>query len=468
MANTRVRFCAFPSVVRAGQKTTITIFPCDISRRFRQNFEYEVGVIGLHDDMVHYYTKDPLDLPYEIKDGTLTFEFDFSREQEYQISFCKKGEKEQKLSVYALNDDLYERRPLKGDLHTHSYYSDGSDGVAMVPANYREQGFDFFALTDHNRMFTSEFAKKSFENVNLGMHIIQGEEVHTPGSLVHIVNIGSKTSVCDKYVRDPKGYENAVDEIAKTLTHVPETYRRRVAMAHWACDEIHKAGGIAIFAHPFWKPYKYNVSDEFCDILFGENIFDAFELVGGSGTVACNNQLALWQHQCMLGHKLSPVGSSDSHNHSFDGTVFSRRFTYVFAKDNTTEAIQDAIKQGYCVAGELPIENDTDARFYGDFRLVKFANFMYKNYFNKTLDLCMAEGVLMQRYAMGDNVGDVLSALAPSVENFYKKFYGIDPAPTLARERTEYLDKLLDAQVNSGIITKGSNLELYPKKERRE
>ena len=466
MANARVRFCAFPSVVPAGKKSKITIFPCDISRRFRKEFDYEVGVIGLCDDMEHYYYKDPLELPYEIVDGTLQIEYDFLREQEYKISFCKKGEKEEALSVFAVDSDLYELRPLKGDLHSHSYYSDGSDGVAMTPANYREQGFDFFALTDHNRMFTSEFAKKSFENVKLGITILSGEEVHTPGSLVHIVNVGAKYSVCDKYVRDPQGYENAVDEIAKTLTDVPETYRRRVAMAHWACDEIHKAGGLAIFAHPFWRPYKNNLSDEFRDILYDPEIFDAFELMGGVGFTSCNKQLALWQEQCMRGRVLPPVGSSDSHSHAYENGKYAHRFTILFAKENTTEAILDAIKQGYTVAADLT--DDGSVRFYGSLRLVTFAHFLFNNYFDKTRELCATEGTLMQRYAAGEDVGDIISALSPSVENFYKKFYGIDPAPVLSRERTEYLDALLEAQQNSGIATKGSNLELFPKKERRE
>lgn len=466
MANNRIRFCAFPSVVRAGKKTKITIFPCDLSRRFRDKIEYEVGVIGLSDDMKHYLIKDPLDIPFVIKDGTLQFEYDFSSEQEYKISFCKKGEKQEALAVYAVNDDLYERRALKGDLHTHSYYSDGNDGVAQTPANYREQGFDFFALTDHNRMFTSEFAKKSFEGVALGMHIMSGEEVHTPGSLVHIVNAGGKYSVCDKYVRDPEKYESEIDAIEKRLTHVPETYRRRVAMAHWACDEIHKAGGIAIFAHPYWTPYKHNLSDEFRDIMYNQDIFDAFELMGGIGYKSCNKQLALWQQKCMEGHKLPPVGSSDSHSHEYDTGKFAHRFTIVFAKQNTTEAILEAIKQGYTVAGDLT--DDGSVRFYGDLRFVCFAHFMFENYFDKTKELCVVEGALMQRYAAGEDVGDTLSALAPSVENFYKKFYGIDPAPVLSKERIEYLDALLDAQVNSGIATKGSNLELFPKKERRE
>lgn len=468
MANKRIRYCAFPSVVPLGQKTTITIFPCDISRRFREEFEYEVGIIGLLDDMVHYYDKEPLNLPYIIKNGTLQFEYAFSKEQEYQIFFCKKGEKQQKLSVYALKEDLFALRPLKGDLHTHTYYSDGSDGVAMTPACYREQGFDFFTLTDHNRMFTSEFAAQSFGDVKLGMHIMKGEEVHTPGSILHIVNAGAKESVCDKYVRDPEGYKKAVDEIEQTLADIPDTYRRRAAMAVWACREIHKAGGLAILAHPFWKPYKYNVSEEFCDILFDLDIFDALEVMGGIEAANCNLQLALWQHQAMRGHKLPIVGSSDSHNHTRSGNPFARRFTIVFAKGNTSEAILDAIRNGYSVAGELPISSEEDVRFYGDLRFVKLAHFLYENYFDKTYELCSTEGALMQRYASGETVGEVLSALAPSVENFYKKFYGLSPAPTLSRERTEFLDKLLDAQVHSGIITKGSNLILYPKKERRE
>ena len=468
MANNRIRFCAFPSVVPAGQKTRISIYPCDISRKFREDREYEVGVIGLLDHMDHYYNKEPLDLPYTVKDGTLQFEYEFSKEQEYQIFFCKKGEKQTKLSVYALKDDLFARRPLKGDLHTHTYYSDGNDGVAMTPACYREQGFDFFSLTDHNRMFTSQFAAQAFDGVDLGLHIMQGEEVHTPGSILHIVSAGPKESVCDKYVRDPEGYEKAVDEVEKTLAHIPQFYRRRAAMAKWACEEIRKAGGIAIFAHPFWKPYKYNVSEEFCDILFDLDIFDALEVMGGIESASCNLQLALWQHQALRGHKLPVVGSSDSHDHTRAGAPFARRFTVVFARENTTEAILDAIRDGYSVAGELPISSEDDIRFYGDLRLVKLAHFLYKNYFDKTYELCAAEGALMQRYASGEPVGAVLSALAPSVENFYKKFYGLSPAPVVSRERVEYLDTLLDAQVNSGIITKGSNLNLYPNKERRE
>ncbi|MBE6591827.1 MAG: PHP domain-containing protein [Ruminococcaceae bacterium] len=468
MAKNHLRFCVFPAVVKAGEKNRISIYPCDISRRFMPDNEYEVGIIGLLDDMESYLDKLPRDLKYEIKDGTLQLEFEFPREQEYEISFGKKGEKPNVLSVYALEEDLFCRRPLKGDFHTHSYYSDGNDGVASVPANYREQGFDFFALTDHNRMYTSDFAKECYKDVKLGMHIINGEEVHTPGSLLHLVSIGANKSVCNRYVKDPEAYENEVSEIEKTLSDIPESYRRRIAMAHWACNEIHSAGGIAILAHPFWKPYKYNLSDEFCDLLFKQGIFDAFELMGGISTLSCNLQLALWQKQCDLGHKLSVVGSSDSHNHNFGVDHFGRKFSFVFAKGNDTKSILDAVKNGYSVAAELPVGNEEDVRFYGDFRLVAFSHFLFKNYFDKTFLLCQTEGALMQRYAAGEELGAVLDALAPSVEEFYKRFYGITSAPALSQRSTEYTDRLLEAQLDSGIVTKGSSLVLRPNNMRNQ
>ncbi len=461
------RFICYPSVVPAGKKTEITIFPRDISRRFRDDTVYEVGIIGLSDDMTHYYDKQPLDLPYRVEGGCLKLEYTFEREQRYELFFRKKGESQESLELYALESDLYSLRPLKGDLHSHSYYSDGNDGVAKVPAGYRAQGYDFFALTDHNRMYTAQWAKKQYEGVALGMHIIFGEEVHTPGSILHLVHAGGKESVCDQYVRDPDGYEKAVDEIEKNLKNVPAAYRRRIAMAHWACKKIHEAGGIAILAHPFWKPYKYNVSDEFRDLLFDQKIFDAFELMGGINAPSCNLQLALWQEQSRKGNELPVVGSSDSHNHHFENDPFGRRFTIVFAKDNTTESILDAIKKGYSVAGELPITSNDDVRFYGSLRLVSLAHFLFKYYFNHTLSLCKTEGELMQRYTEGEEVGALLSSLAPSVENFYRKFYGLTPAPVLPPRQLEYLDQLAEAQSDSGIITKGSNLHLFPGKDRR-
>lgn len=470
MRNSHPRYMCFPSVVEVGRETEVIIRPRDISRYFKADKEYELKVAGLHEDMYEgYFIPSEKELSFTVSGGCLHFTHTFDNEQEYSIRFCEKGGKLVKISLYAVESDLYNLRPLKGDFHTHTYYSDGQDGIAMTPADYREEGFDFFALTDHNRMYPSELAAELYNGIPLGMHIMRGEEVHTPGSALHIVHIGGKESVCNKYIHSREDFESAVSKIEEKLSHILQEYRRRTAMAKWSCDEIHNAGGLAIFPHPFWMPNAYNVSKDFCDILFDEKIFDAFEVMGGIGQKNNNLQLSLWQEQAFKGNVIPVVGSSDSHNHDFSKTVFARCFTIVFAKDNTTEDILEAVKSGYCVAGEIPMEDDNEVRFYSTkLRLVAFAHFLYENYFNETHRLCIGEGILMRRYAEGENVKAILSKFGDTVKNFYERFYGITAIDELDGKRQTYLKKCLRLQRKIGPATKGSSLQLAGGNGRRE
>ena len=179
-------------------------------------------------------------------------------------------------------------------------------------------------------------------------------------------------------------------------------------------------------------------------------------------------QVALWQEQALKGNALPIVGSSDSHNHDSDTDGFANRFTLVFAKENNTESILSAIRKGYSVAGEHPKGDQHEVRFYGSLRLVRFAHFLYDNYFNETWRLCVGEGILMRRYAQGEDVAGALAALADSVENFYKKYYGITPVEGLEPRVQTFLDRCLDAQRTLGPATKGSFITIYGGNERRE
>lgn len=475
MRNAHPKYLCFPSVVCVGRETEVTIFPRDISRIFREDNEYDLAVVGLYDDQLLYRESVPHDHPCYVKDGCLHFTFTPEYEQEYSIRFSKVGDAEIRIPLYAVDEDLYALRPLKGDLHSHSYYSDGIDGLAMTPADYREEGFDFFALTDHNRLFPSEECAALYRDIPLGIHMMLGEEIHPPVSSIHIVGIGETESVANFYIHHPEEYEAVLDELEPTFTNLPAEHRRRAAMVKWACDAIRKAGGIAILPHPFWRPNRYNYAKVFLDFLFDEHLFDALEVIGGIAAAAVNcpakfnnMQVALWQEQASKGNALPVVGSSDSHNHDFSKGGFGRNFTMVFAKDNTTEAILEAIRNGYSVAGEVPLNADGDIRFYGSqVRLVAFAHFLYENYFNETWRLCIGEGILMRRYAQGEPVEELLAALADTVPNFYKQFYGLLPAPSLSAERVAFLDECRTRQIEEGPLSNGGVIKLYGNNDRR-
>ena len=69
---------------------------------------------------------------------------------------------------------------------------------------------------------------------------------------------------------------------------------------------------------------------------------------------------------------------------------------------------------------------------------------------------------------LGEDVQDVLAALKDSVPGFYRRYYGIDPAPVLPENRIAFLDKCREMQLEIGPITKGSKLYIYGGNERRE
>lgn len=68
------------------------------------------------------------------------------------------------------------RRWLKGDLHTHTEHSDGSNSVEQIVRNAVEKGLDFLAVTDHN---TTTHHAELDRLSHLPIVLIPGEEVTT-------------------------------------------------------------------------------------------------------------------------------------------------------------------------------------------------------------------------------------------------------------------------------------------------
>src|SRR5689334_3404789 len=57
---------------------------------------------------------------------------------------------------FALGAVGREPRWWKGNLHTHTFWSDGDDFPDMVTAWYKDQGYNFLAISDHNVMLEGE------------------------------------------------------------------------------------------------------------------------------------------------------------------------------------------------------------------------------------------------------------------------------------------------------------------------
>jgi hypothetical protein len=108
---------------------------------------------------------------------------------------------------------------LKGNTHTHTRESDGDSTPESVVRWYREHGYDFLVITDHDKV--TRLAAE-------GIVLIPGEEVtdRLPKKPLHVNALGIEKAV------KPQGGTSVVDVLQRNV------------------DAVRKAGGIAAINHP--------------------------------------------------------------------------------------------------------------------------------------------------------------------------------------------------------------------------
>jgi len=455
-------YAAWPSVVPADKITKITIAPTEKAFLLVEGAQYRITIISGDVDEISYY--EPTThrvLTAVAHGGVIEFECAFPGEMDHLIILEREEKKLGEMMIYSLEEDLFGLLPLKGDLHGHSFRSDGKRDPAALAGHYREQGYDFFALTDHNRFYPGGEIDETFAGVQLGITRVPGEEVHTPDSVVHIVHAGGEKSVADRYVHDRETYEREAAEYEnKVPAHIPEQYRGRYAKAMWATDHIHEAGGLAIFAHPFWRPGKskvHNVDSRFARILLRSGMFDAFELMGGMSQPGNNRAVAMWAELREEGVRIPVVGSSDVHGVE-SASTFPHLFTICFAKADDSDSIMEAVRAGRCVAVEATgDEYARHYRCYGSYRLVSFAQYLLKHYFPNLQRICQGEGAAMRAYAMGDADAALVELQAAQSIRYRARFLGIEPPLAPSPAILDFEARWREVHLR-GPITKGSGL----------
>lgn len=338
-------------------------------------------------------------------DGFLRFRSRFPGEQEHVIRITRPPPQNAaplELRLYSLQPDLFARRPFKGDLHIHSFRSDGRESPAYVAAACRRIGLDFMAVTDHGRYAPSLEAIDAFAGVRCDLRIFPGEEVHpvNPRVPVHMINFGGGFSVNDLF--KTARYKREVASLARKLAQElpPGVVPEHAAGCLWTLAKIREAGGLSIFCHPHWVTgCHYNVAEALNDWLFKERPFDVFELVGGywRNQLESNQLQAAWYvEQVARGRIVPVVGASDAHG--CDNGLFGWYYTIAFAR--SPEDLLASMRAGWSVAVES-LPGDT-VRPRGPYRLVKYALFLAREILPAHDELCVEEGRLMHAHIAGE------------------------------------------------------------------
>jgi len=141
------------------------------------------------------------------------------------------------------------KRPFKGDLHLHSYYSDGRNSPGFIAASCRKAGLDFMAITDHRAHDPSIEAQQDFSDMDIDLKIFRGEEIHPPKTHTHMVGFGNKESV-RKHFTDEDAYIETISEKSRNVDFLETDQEKyEYASCSFVIDQVRQEGGICIFAH---------------------------------------------------------------------------------------------------------------------------------------------------------------------------------------------------------------------------
>jgi hypothetical protein len=433
----------FPKVVRADQSHTITIAAGFPDRRFDPHRQYEVSHFPCEEFSAKGRWPAGAGPAVRVVDGALQVTAFFEAEQEHvlQVEEVAAGQRKPvgSFRVYSLQDDLWYRRPYKGDFHIHSSRSDGLEPPAHVAAACRRIGLDFMAITDHHRYAPSLEAIDAFREAAIDLAVFPGEEVHPPDNPVHMINFGGRFSVNDLF-KDEAGYREQVRRLAGSIPVPPagvDPYE--YTSCQWCFDRIRQAGGLGIFCHPYWfTSNRYAPAGALTSCLFDRQPFDAYEMIGGYFRWEADSntlQVARYHEERLKGRRIPIVGASDSHGYERN-ELFGWYYTLVFSPSRRLDDLIGSVKSLYSVAVEA-IPGET-RRVYGPFRLVKYALFLLREVFPRHDELCIEEGRMMSEYLAGSPAAPgVLQSLRGRCDALLDHYWAAEGGGLVAAPRAD-------------------------------
>jgi len=207
---------------------------------------------------------------------------------------------------------------LKGNLHCHTTLSDGQGTPSSVIRQYQAMGYDFLAITDHQRYNFTNYAPESDLLILPAMEadrFVDGKGM----PVVHVVSLGRETE--NGYVDgQPVHYQRG---------GTPEACQDII-------DDVLAANNLPILCHPMWS----GNTVETVKTLQGFSLMEVWN--SGSALVwGVDTNSYHWDALLTEGRKIYGVASDDGHDLQQNGFGWVR----VNAEKNV-DSILNALKNG--------------------------------------------------------------------------------------------------------------------------
>lgn len=227
------------------------------------------------------------------------------------------------------------RHWLKGNLHTHTTNSDGDSSPEVVAAWYRDHGYDFLALTDHDLL-----TRPGDIEIDPGTMLLVGAEELSPGN-IHLNALGIDRAITP--IQRAEG-ETVADVIRHNAAAITAT------------------GAVASINHPNFR-WALSAADLLgIDDLRLLEVYNGGPDVNNLGGIGHPSTEAIWGTLLDAGQRIHAVAVDDAHHFQAWGRPWSnpgRGWLGVNA-DHDEMSILDAVAAGAFYASMGIVLEDLD------------------------------------------------------------------------------------------------------------
>ena len=196
---------------------------------------------------------------------------------------------------------------LRGNLHAHTTNSDGPCSPQDTIDAYAARGYDFLALSDHDRV-------SSFSGLeSRGMTLLSANEITADGP--HMLHIGARTVI--------------------------EPFTDRQQVLNRVCTDA----GFAIFCHPNWEMHFNHCPQEILEAWEGYNGIEIYNEVADrqEGSALATDR---WDRLLSRGRRVWGYANDDCHSES----DFGMAWNVVQCSSREPDAVQKALASGHFYA----------------------------------------------------------------------------------------------------------------------
>lgn len=213
----------------------------------------------------------------------------------------------------------------RGNVHTHSTRSDGNRPPEAVYAWYREHGYQFLVLTDHNQLTQPDEYRAQERK---GFVLLPGEEVtlYVGKVPVHVNGLCTNRAIGNSRFED---------------TH---------AALAWAVKQVRGQGAAALINHP-----NFDWALQAKDLDAGRDaqlleIWSGHPFVHSDGDATRPSEEAIWDQALTQGLEFAPVAVDDSHHYNPEDKEPAARpgrgWVYAFGAETKKKPLCDALRSG--------------------------------------------------------------------------------------------------------------------------